>query len=145
MIVSGHSLRFSGLLGLILLPVRFYSRRYSVGLDDPDPSVFEVLEEGTQVSAGNLASPDDLGCIDVSGVVNPFVEYVVIGAIVHKHKLSSRQRLKLVDYLSTLIAETLDGVKRGASCLNHEPVDGEKDDKASYENTDCLVLNLKMS
>ena len=60
-----------------MLPVRFYSRRCGVGLDDPDPSVFEVLEEGGQVSAGNLASPYDLGCIDVSGVVNPFVMNIV--------------------------------------------------------------------
>jgi hypothetical protein len=61
-----------------------------VGLDQPYFPVFEVVEQGMQVLAGNLTGPDDFGVIDVSGVVDPLVVNVVDRAVSNEHEMLAR-------------------------------------------------------
>ena len=57
-----------------LLRPRGQLGRVRVRLSQPDFAVLKIIEEGANVSAGNLVSPDDFRVINVGAVVNSGIE-----------------------------------------------------------------------
>ena len=71
--------------------------RGGVGGEEPDVAGGEVVEEGREVGAGEVAGPDDFGVVNVGGVVDPFLVSEMIGSITNDDEMIAGHVVECAD------------------------------------------------
>lgn len=62
-------------------------RRLGIGIQQPDLALGEIGHQLRVVLGRQNAGPDDFRAINVGRVVDPFVQRVVVGRIIHEYEV----------------------------------------------------------
>ncbi len=114
-----------------------------VRLQPPHLPVPEIVQQGRQVSPGNLPGPDDLGTIDIRTVVDPLLVRVVIGGVMDQNEVFARSGFQLPKDLGALPRPSRPGQTDfglEADC-NHR----QQHNQAREEQTDGSSAELRMA